>query len=92
MVQLGPYCYRIEIIGSIRCKEPEVNKIEMALILKPYVLIPEPYNIGLFVSGVESVVNQRTWRKVKGELPCDHMQRILPEGIKLDLFFAEHDN
>lgn len=90
--QLAPYCQRIEITGSIRRKEPEINKIEIVAILKPYVLIPEPYNIGLFVSGVEAVVNERTWRKVKGELPCEYMQRILPGNIKLELFFAEADN
>ena len=29
---------------------------------------------------------------MKGELPCKYTQRILPEGIKLDLFFAERGN
>ena len=36
------------------------------------------------------VVNR--WQKVKGQLPCKYTQRILPEGIKLDLFFAEPEN
>jgi DNA polymerase/3'-5' exonuclease PolX len=54
------------------------------------VAIPKPYDTGLFASGIATVVNQ--WTKVKGELPCKYTQRILPEGIKLDLFFAEHEN
>ncbi len=80
---LAPHCERIEIAGSIRRKSPEVNDIEV-------VAIPKPYDIGLFESGIATVVKQ--WKKVKGELPCKYTQRMLPEGIKLDLFFAEPDN
>ena len=79
----APHCYRIEIAGSIRRKKPEVKDIEI-------VAIPKPYDIGLFQSGIAVVINQ--WAKVKGELPCKYTQRILPEGIKLDLFFAQPDN
>ena len=80
---LEPHCYRVEIAGSIRRKKPEVKDIEI-------VAIPQPYEVGLFESGIASVVNR--WEKVKGELPCRYTQRLLPEGIKLDLFFAEPDN
>lgn len=80
---LAPYCERIEIAGSIRRKKPDVKDIEI-------VAIPKPYDTGLFESGIATVVNQ--WQKVKGELPCKYTQRILPEGIKLDLFFAEPGN
>lgn len=81
--ELEPHCERIEIAGSIRRKKPEVGDIEI-------VAIPKPYNIGLFESGIATVVNQ--WKKVKGELPCKYTQRILPHGIKLDLFFAQPNN
>jgi len=81
--ELAPHCERIEIAGSIRRKKPDVGDIEI-------VVIPKPYNIGLFESGIATIVKQ--WKKVKGELPCKYTQRILPEGIKLDLFFAEPDN
>ena len=81
--QLAPFCDRIEIAGSIRRKKPEVKDIEI-------VAIPKPFETGLFESGIATVVNQ--WEKVKGELPCKYTQRILPEGIKLDLFFAERAN
>lgn len=81
--ELAPHCDRIEIAGSIRRKKPEVKDIEI-------VCIPKPYETGLFASGIAKVVDQ--WQKVKGELPCKYTQRILPDGIKLDLFFAEAEN
>lgn len=81
--QLKPYCEKCEIAGSIRRQKPEVKDIEI-------VCIPKPYETGLFESGIATIVNQ--WQKVKGELPCKYTQRILPEGIKLDLFFAEPGN
>lgn len=81
--QLAPHCQRIEIAGSIRRKKPDVKDIEI-------VAIPKPYDTGLFASGVATVVNQ--WPKIKGELPCKYTQRMLPERIKLDLFFAVREN
>jgi len=82
--QLAPHCQQIEIAGSIRRKRPEVKDIEI-------VAIPKPYDVGLFASGIATIVQQ--WPKVKGELPCKYTQRIiLPEKIKLDLFFAEPGN
>lgn len=80
---LAPHCDRIEIAGSIRRKKPEVKDIEI-------VAIPKPYDTGLFESGIATVVNQ--WLKVRGELPCKYTQRLLPEGIAMDLFFAEPRN
>jgi len=81
--QLMPYCDRIEIAGSIRRHKPEVGDIEV-------VLIPKPYDIGLFTSGIALIVN--TWTKVRGELPCKYTQRMLPDGIALDLFSATKKN
>jgi len=83
---LQPYSIRCEIAGSIRRKKSEVKDIEI-------VCIPKPYQTGLFQDGIAEVVNQ--WQKVKGELEyggCKYTQRILPQGIKLDLFFAEKEN
>jgi DNA polymerase/3'-5' exonuclease PolX len=81
--ELSPHCERIEIAGSIRRQKPEVKDIEI-------VCIPKPYDTGLFESGIATVINQ--WQKVKGELPCKYTQRILPDGIKVDIFFAEPGN
>lgn len=83
VLQLKPHCERIEIAGSIRRKKAEVKDIEV-------VAIPKPFEVGLFASGIAIVVSH--WEKVKGELPCKYTQRVLPEGIKLDLFFAEPAN
>ena len=81
--KLKPHCERIEIAGSVRRKKANPNDIEI-------VAIPKPYGTDLFESGIATVVNQ--WEKVKGILPCKYTQRILPEGIKLDLFFATVDS
>lgn len=83
MADLAPHCFRIEIGGSIRRKKAIVGDIEL-------VAIPKTYEIGLFESGIASVVNR--WEKIKGTLPCKYTQRMLPEGIKLDLFFATPEN
>jgi DNA polymerase/3'-5' exonuclease PolX len=81
--RLTPHCERIAIAGSIRRKKEFVKDIEI-------VAIPKPYGIGLFESGIAAEVNQ--WEKVKGDLPCKYTQRILPQGVKLDLFFASPIN
>jgi DNA polymerase/3'-5' exonuclease PolX len=84
--QLKPHCDRIEIAGSIRRKKSEVGDIEI-------VAIPKPYSSGLFENGIASVVNK--WEKVRGDMEygkTKYTQRILPHGIKLDLFFATAEN
>jgi DNA polymerase/3'-5' exonuclease PolX len=87
---LAPHCERIQIAGSIRREKPEVKDIEI-------VAIPKPYEIGLFESGIATVVNR--WQKIKGELPCKYTQRLIAPlrhdnvgNIKLDLFFATPKN
>ena len=77
---LEPHCERIAIAGSIRREKADVGDIEI-------VAIPKPYDVGLFESGIATVVEK--WKKVKGELPCKYTQRILPDGIKLDLFLVK---
>lgn len=84
--ELKPHCFRCEIAGSVRREKPEVKDIEI-------VAIPKPYDTGLFESGIAIVINR--FEKVKGELQygkCKYTQRILPEGIKLDLFIADENN
>ena len=80
---LEPHCHKIEIAGSIRRKSKLVGDIEI-------VCIPKEYEIGLFSSGIAPIINQ--WKKIKGELPCKYTQRILQNGVKLDLFMVEHGN
>ncbi len=81
--QLAPHCDRIEIAGSIRRRKADVGDIEI-------VAIPKPYDVGLFASGIAPIVEQ--WPRVRGVLPCKYTQRMLPDGIALDLFFATAEN
>lgn len=86
---LAPYCERIEIAGSIRRRRPVVGDIEV-------VAIPRSEPVGLW--GEEHIhcseycrlVNE--WPAVKGQPTGRYTQRILPEGIKLDLFMCRVDN
>lgn len=75
---LKPYCQRIEIAGSIRRQKPEVKDIEIVCIIKD-------------LEGFTQAVNSTT-EKVKGEPTGRYTQRMLPEGIKLDLFIAQEGN
>ncbi len=84
MATLAPHCEKISIAGSIRRKKSEVKDIEILAIPKPYT--PG----GIFEDGIATVINR--WKKVKGTLPCKYTQRVLPEGIKLDLFFTTPEN
>ena len=74
---LKPYCLRIEIAGSIRREKPEVKDIEIVAI---------PGNLEGFAREVNKL------QKVKGEPTGKYTQRILPEGIRLDLFIANEKN
>lgn len=85
---LQPHCDRIEIAGSCRRQKAEVKDIEI-------VCIPKPFEVGLFESGIATVVNQ--WEKVKGDITpqARYTQRKIryKEGkgfkyIKLDLFIC----
>lgn len=76
-IKLEPYCTRIQIAGSIRRKKSQVKDIEI-------VAIPnDRFQLGLIVN---------KWKKVRGEVSGKYTQRILPEGINLDLFFATEKN
>jgi DNA polymerase (family 10) len=81
--RLAPHCVRCEIAGSIRRRRPTVGDIEI-------VAIPKPYETDLFATGVAAVCDQ--WPAVKGRFPCRYTQRVLPQGIVLDLFLAEPQN
>lgn len=83
VAQLAPHCHRCEIAGSVRRQKEMVKDVEI-------VCIPKPYETGLFASGIALVASQ--WTKVKGDFPCLYTQRFLPNGMKLDLFIATHDN
>jgi len=76
---LAPFCHRIEIAGSIRREHKEVKDIEIVCIRKNPTL-PQ------FVEAVNALF------RVKGQPTGKYTQRLLPEGIKLDLFMCQEDN
>lgn len=81
VAQLRLHCSRIEIAGSLKRGSPTIGDVEI-------VCLPKPFDATLlFRSGFALVVEQ--WEKVKGELPCRYTQRILPSGMKLDLFMPD---
>lgn len=88
---LAPFCERIEIAGSIRREKPEVGDIELVAIPKK-----ESHQLDLLtthmvpVAGFIDTVNR--WEKVKGGPTGKYTQRILPGGMKLDLFIASPEN
>ncbi len=75
---LAPFCERAEIAGSIRRLKPEVKDIEI-------VCVPRSRDLGRFVEVV------RRWPKIKGEPTGKYTQRLLPCGMKLDLFMCSHE-
>ncbi len=81
--QLYPHCEIISCAGSLRRERPTIGDIEIVCVPRPYEASP------LFASGLATVVNE--WPKVRGELPCRYTQRMLPEGIPLDLFMVHPD-
>jgi DNA polymerase/3'-5' exonuclease PolX len=77
--ELKSFCLRISVAGSIRREKPEVKDIEL-------VCIPNTHQLINFSKKVNE------WQKVKGKPTGKYTQRLLPEGIKLDLFIATLDN
>ena len=76
---LRPFSDRIEIAGSIRRKCRDCGDIEI-------VWIPNKHGQWPAYELID------TWRKVKGDSSGKYTQRILPEGVKLDLFRATPSN
>jgi DNA polymerase/3'-5' exonuclease PolX len=86
--ELAPYCERIEIAGSVRRRKPQVKDIEL-------VAIPRQVTADLFGDETEAdpdfcaVVNR--WPAIKGTPTGRYAQRVLPDGINLDLFIVDAD-
>ena len=75
--KLKPFCDKIQIAGSIRRQKANVKDIEI-------VAIPnDRFQLGLIVN---------RWKKIRGDVGGRYLQRVLPEGINLDLFFATENN
>lgn len=78
---LRPFCLpgRCVVAGSVLREKPEPKDIEI-------VCIPTDDKIISFIEVMESL------QKVKGEATGKYTQRILPEGINLDLFMVTPEN
>lgn len=63
---LMPHCEQAMIAGSVRRECPEVGDIEI-------VMVPKPYETGLFASGVAIVIEQ--YPAIRGALPCRYTAR-----------------
>lgn len=81
---LEPHVHRIEIAGSLRRKKDLISDIEI-------VLIPKPYETGLFATGIAEVIDD--WKTMRGSLDkhCKYTQRVY-KGTPVDLFFCEFEN
>jgi DNA polymerase/3'-5' exonuclease PolX len=80
LAMIKPYCLKAEIAGSIRRDKPECKDIEIVCVINPKFLSEfsgEVYKMG---------------QAIKGTCYGKYVQRVLPEGIKLDLFIAKEDN
>ena len=87
--ELAPHCARIQIAGSIRRRKPDVGDIEI-------VCIPNRKQSGFFpqdtIVDPEFCALVERWPAVKGKPTGKYTQRILPDGINLDLFIAIPQN
>ena len=78
---LEPYCLRIKIAGSIRREKAECGDIEIVCVVDT-----DERERMKFIAMVERL------EKVKGDPTGRYTQRMLPEGVKLDIFMAQEDN
>jgi len=94
---LAPFCERIEIAGSVRRKKQEVKDIEIVCIPMQEIVLENSddfFDESKHVYQVhhEFINEVNKLEKIKGEPTGKYTQRILPEGINLDLFMATKDN
>ena len=90
--QLQPHCHDAKIVGSVRRCKNLVRDIDI-------VVIPKKFETGLVAimhgqeENIATVVNQ--WEMIKGPLipnKTKHTWRLLPQGIKLDLWLVNEIN
>jgi DNA polymerase/3'-5' exonuclease PolX len=83
--QLEPHCEVISIAGSIRRERPTIGDIEIVCVPNRNAIESLP----LFAGGFPAVVQQ--WPGIKGSPDGRYTQRLLPCGLKLDLFMPHPD-
>lgn len=73
------YCTKIEIAGSIRREKADCGDIEICLVRDK----GHEHHFRYLVDN---------WERIKGDPLGRYTQRLLPEGVKLDIFMAQEDN
>lgn len=87
---LSPHCERCEIAGSIR-RQKRDNIKDVELVVIPKMVKADMFGLEMQpVPGFIQVVNG--WQKIKGDATGKYTQRILPNGVTLDLFIATPQN
>jgi DNA polymerase/3'-5' exonuclease PolX len=82
---LVPHCHKIDIAGSVRRQSPTIGDLEIVCLpdRSPFESTP------LFAGGFAAAVEQ--WPGLKGSPGGRYTQRLLPCGLKLDLFMPRPD-
>ena len=78
--KIEPYCLRAMIAGSIRREKKHCNDIELVIVIDSEMMtgiIEEVGGLG---------------EHVRGDITGRYTQRLLPEGVKIDIFIAGEDN
>jgi DNA polymerase/3'-5' exonuclease PolX len=82
---LGSHCLKIDVAGSVRRQSPTIGDLEIVCLPDRDPLESTP----LFAGGFAQAVEQ--WPGVVGKPDGRYTQRLLPCGLKLDLFMTHPD-
>jgi DNA polymerase/3'-5' exonuclease PolX len=82
---LRPHCHKVNIAGSVRRGRSAIGDLEIVCLPDRSPLESTP----LFASGFAAAVEQ--WPGVVGKPDGRYTQRLLPCGLKLDLFMPHPD-
>jgi DNA polymerase/3'-5' exonuclease PolX len=82
---LRPRCHKADIAGSVRRQSPTIGDLEVVCLPDRSPLESTP----LFAGGFAAAVEQ--WPGIKGSPDGRYTQRLLPCGLKLDLFMPHPD-
>jgi len=85
LATLRPHCHKADIAGSVRRQRSTVGNLEIVCLPDRNAIESLP----LFAGGFPAAVEQ--WPGIKGSPDGCYTQRLLPCGLKLDLFMPHPD-
>jgi DNA polymerase/3'-5' exonuclease PolX len=85
VADLRPHCLKIDEAGSVRRRRPTIGDLEIVCLPNRDPLESTP----LFAGGFAAAVEQ--WPKIIGGPDGRYTKRMLPCGLKLDLFMPHPD-